>query len=423
MPTRPPDTARTGPLATIERRTGVTPTGVLVACFGLASWGIAQLVGSGAMFMLAFGSLLVLVVSWVSGARSKGIEAERDRLPTRLRIGQPVDAAVTLTARRRVGSVVVEERLAAALGQPVRIPLAAVPAGDAIVHAYSFAPRQRGVHEVGPLTVSWSDGFGLTRRTAELLPAASVIVHPRTEPVQDRVASRAWEDPPVRPPVSRPWPQGFEFYGTREYAPGDDPRRIMWRATARASDGTAGGGRLLVREAEQGITDQVQLVCDVLASAHSPGDPSDTFERCIEAVASLGVHHLDEGFTVRLEAGPVSIPRLRSRRDRIRLLDALAQTDRGPEPLEDTLRRLVRDSRRNVHYVLCAPSLSSDAAALVDLLTSRGASVLFVLVPWEDSDPRSAHRAASIGANVVELDQGVALDRAFHRIAGSGGRR
>lgn len=423
MAAAPSTAPRPGLLATIEQRTGVTPTGVLVAGFGAATWAVAQVAGSGAMFMLAFGSLVVLVVSWVSGSRSKAIEASRHQLPSRVRIGQPVEAGMSLTPTRRVGSVVVEEALPPALGLPVRLPLPGAAAGETVEHPYTFAPRHRGVHAVGPLTVSWSDGFGLTRRTAELLPATEVIVHPRTEPVQDRVLSRAWEDPPVRPPVSRPWPQGFEFYGTREYSPGDDPRRIMWRATARVSGGDDGTDRLLVRESEQGITDQVLLVCDTSLAAHSPGDPSETFERSIEAIASLGVRHLEDGFTISVETGTTNVPGLRSRRDTVRLLDALARTDRGDEPLAGVLRRLIRGSRRNLHYVICAPDLDDEAATLIDLLSSRGSSVLFVLVPWEDTDPRAAHRAAAVGASVVELDPGVALEKAFHRIAGVGAKR
>jgi len=47
--------------------------------------------------------------------------------------------------------------------------------------------------------------------------------------------------------VSKPWPSGLEFYAS-EYVPGDDLRGIVWRASART-------GKVMVREAEQGITD------------------------------------------------------------------------------------------------------------------------------------------------------------------------
>ena len=48
----------------------------------------------------------------------------------------------------------------------------------------------------------------------------------------------------------------------REYAPGDDLRRIVWRAQART-------GKLMVREAEQGITDHITIILDTDRGTHS----------------------------------------------------------------------------------------------------------------------------------------------------------
>ena len=59
----------------------------------------------------------------------------------------------------------------------------------------------------------------------------------------------------------------------RDYVPGDDPRRIVWRATARTLDPVSGTGRYLVRESEQGITDRVLLLIDTDRAQHSPGRP------------------------------------------------------------------------------------------------------------------------------------------------------
>src|SRR5205085_8274524 len=137
-------------------------------------------------------------------------------------------------------------------------------------HRYALQPILRGVYQVGPLYAEWTDPLGLARHEQLLLKADEVLVHPNTELIFDRPLTRMWEDPPIRPPVSKPWPQGFEFYGMRDYVPGDDPRRIVWTAMART-------GKYLVRESEQGITDRVTLVLDNERRAHSPGYPSETF--------------------------------------------------------------------------------------------------------------------------------------------------
>ena len=144
-----------------------------------------------------------------------------------------------------MSTIVVEERLPSALaaGRPVRLPVAVLAAGASVDHVYRLRAGRRGVFDVGPLVAEWSDPFGLTRHRVQLLEPASLIVHPSTEPVTDRVVSREWEDPPLRPPVSKPWPTGFEFYGMREYASGDDPRRIVWRGRGPARGAAVSGAR------------------------------------------------------------------------------------------------------------------------------------------------------------------------------------
>jgi uncharacterized protein (DUF58 family) len=70
----------------------------------------------------------------------------------------------------------------------------------------------------------------LTQRETVVAEPFELLVHPRVETVSDRPLTRQFEDPPIRPPVSKPFPSGLEFYGMREYVPGDDLRRIVWRA-------------------------------------------------------------------------------------------------------------------------------------------------------------------------------------------------
>jgi uncharacterized protein (DUF58 family) len=253
---------------------------------------------------------------------------------------------------------------------------------------------------------------------------ARLVVHPAIEPVGDRVVSREWEDPPIRPPVSKPWPTGFEFYGLRDYTSGDDPRRIVWRATARTADATGWPERYLVREAEQGITDRVNLFLDTDASSHSPGAVSETFEAGVAAVASLGVVHLRDGFSVNLDVntGRLAVG-FRGAERRIPLLDTLAAVAREPVPFERAVGRLLlMEPGRAAHNVVVTPHLDQRTAAVLRLLRERGKSLLLVHVLWDGTDFASVHRAGSLGCNVVEVRAGVPLDRQFRRVVG-GSRR
>ena len=409
-----------GLLAALERRLGLTPAGVAVAALVLPGFVLGRLLASRPVFLLVYGAVAVVALSRVLARRRLAVDAHRSSLPTRVRESSSVDVEISVTARRRLATVVLEEELPEAFGAPVRVPVPLLPAGQTVLHGYRFTARRRGVFTVGPLLAEWSDPFGLTRKRVQIAPAETVIVHPSVEGANDRVTSREWEDPPVRPPQSRPWPSGFEFYGLREYVIGDDPRRINWLATARTGGSSDGSGRYLVRESEQGITDRVRLVLDTDAAEHAPGDPSETFERAVQVVASLGVRHLTDGFSVAVEAGSGPLAKgLRGSRSRIPLLDALAAVQPERARLADVLDRLFLDPQRSTHNVVVTPHLDRETARRIKLLLARGTSVVLVLVLWEDTDPAMIHRAAALGCGVVELKPGASLAATFQHVVGA----
>jgi uncharacterized protein (DUF58 family) len=420
-----PSTTTAGPraaglLAVLERRLGLTPAGVAVAALVLPGLVLGRLLASRPLFLLVYGAVAVVGLSRVLARRRLSVDAHRSSLPTRVRESQSVDVEISVTARRRLATVVLEEALPEPFGAPVRVPVPLLPTGQTVLHGYRFTARRRGVYTVGPLLAEWSDPFGLTRKRVQIAPAETVIVHPSFEAVSDRVTSREWEDPPVRPPQSRPWPSGFEFYGLREYVIGDDPRRINWLATARTGGAFDGSGRYLVRESEQGITDRVRIVLDTDAAEHAPGDPSETFERAVQVVASLGVKHLADGFSVSLEGGSGPLAKgLRGSRSRIPLLDALASVQRDRAPLSQVLDRLFLDPQRSTHNVVVTPHLDRETARRIKLLLGRGTSVVLVLVQWEDTDPAMIHRAATLGCGVVELKPGASLGATFQHVVGA----
>jgi uncharacterized protein (DUF58 family) len=415
--------ARTSSVLTwIESAIGLTPSGLALVILAAGGWIAARLIGSFSLFLLVYGLMIVLGISWFLGRRKLAVEATRSDLPGRVREGQLVDVALSLAAKRRLSTIILEETLDPHLGTTVRVPVAQLPPGQQVDHAYGFTPRLRGVFKIGPLVASWSDPFGLTRRTQTLSESVEIIVHPSTEPVRDRVLSREWEDPPVRPPDSKPWPSGFEFYGMRDYVAGDDPRRIVWRATARYLDlDDPSSARYLVRESEQGITDRISLIFDTNDKTHSPGDPSETFETAVRVVASLGSRHIKDGFAVTVETNAGRIAdQLRGTSNGIRLLDALARVQRERVPFAQTMQRLMTMRRTDTHLVVVSPHIDAEIATRLSLLRRRGISILVVHVMWADTDPASVHRAASLGLNVVEVDARTPFEGVFRKAVGAG---
>lgn len=411
-----------GLLRVAEQRLLATSAGLGVIGVALVGLYLGQVLESRQMLVMIYGLLMLLGIAYAVSSRKPAVEATRTELPTRIRVGQTVRCEIALEARRRVSTLVLEETLAPELGHAVRVPVPVLPGGESIGHEYTFTAQRRGVYTVGPLMTEWSDPFGLTIRRQIVADAVEVIVHPMTEMVSDRVSSREWEDPPVRPPVSKPWPTGFEFYGMRDYVSGDDPRRIVWRATAKTFDpGTELPSRYFVRESEQGITDRVNVFLDTDVVSHSEGDPSETFETAVEAASSLGVQHLKDGFSVSLDVNSHRVfTELRGGPHRVEYLDEMARAQLEHERLATGLERLLTDPRRNAHNVVITPHLEPDTATRLRLLADRGAALVLVLVVGDTTDPATIHRAGGIGCSVVEVPIGAPLAAVFSQVMMAG---
>ena len=156
----------------------------------------------------------------------------------------------------------------------VQVPL---DPGTPVEAVYRIPTDRRGRHVVGPALVTVADPCGLVRRTWAAAGAGEVIVQPR---VHDVVPPRraGGGEPAERADGPRiPVVEALgEFLALRGYEPGDDPRRVHWRSTARV-------GELLVRVDEAPAPGRVVVLFDVRPAVYA----GDAFERAVEAVASI----------------------------------------------------------------------------------------------------------------------------------------
>ncbi len=371
----------------IARRSGLTRTGGLALVAAIVPWVVARVVAGTALYVFAYTTILLVLAAVLLAPRRLRLTAERTGLYPRAQEGDRLEVTVTITAARGLSSFQVEERLPERLGTSVRVPIARVRAGGEFRHSYGIHCARRGVYTVGPLVAIAQDPVGVAQRETVLAEPFELLVHPRVSRVSDRPLTRLFEDPPIRPPVSRPWHAGLEFLGLRDFRPGDDLRRVVWRAMART-------GRVMVREAEQGITDHITLILNTDRGVHSrEGDHSESFETAVRACASLGVRHLTDGYEIRCE------------------------TNRGPLP-----RRLLADPRRDAHTILITPRLSAEEQALLKLLTDRGVSMTVVAVIWQEEDADALGRAAVLGCQVAPVRIGEDLTAALAHDIGAGNR-
>ncbi|MEA3020125.1 MAG: hypothetical protein QOI47_1649, partial [Actinomycetota bacterium] len=401
-----------------QRRLGITALGAAAILAFVGMWILARIVAGTAMYLFAYGLLLLLGVSYLISPRNLKLEGVRDGLFPRVQEGDRLDVELKLTARRRITTFVLEEQVPERLGRRVRVPVTRLSSGGEVRHTYGLRASRRGVYQVGPLVAIAGDPLGLTQRETIVAEPFELLVHPRIELVSDRPLTRQFEDPPIRPPVSKPWPSGLEFYGMREYVRGDDLRRIVWRASART-------GKIMVREAEQGITDHVTIILDTDRGSHSQDGEglSESFEMGVRAAASLGVRHLREGYEVKVEANGGGLTRhLRGAKNQLLMLDSLARVDLDRAPLSGGIRRLLNNRQRDAHNILITPKLTSFEAAQLRLLLDTGVSILVVCLLWDEEDATTVGVAASLGCQVVAVKPGQDLSTALYNDIGAGNR-
>ena len=401
------------------RRSGITRTGLLALGAGAVLWVAARVIAGTAIYLFAYGSILFVGLGFVlARASAVRLTGTRSGLFPRGQEGDVMEVEVRLKAKRSASTLILEERVPERLGQSVRVPLARLPGGSEVSHHYTIRCGRRGVYSIGPLVTISSDPLGLAQRESVVAEPFELLVHPRIDVVADRPLTRQFEDPPIRPPVSKPWPSGLEFYGMREYVPGDDLRRIVWRATART-------GKVMVREAEQGITDHITIMLDTDRGSHSADAPgiSESFEMGIRAAASLGVRHLRDGYEIRCETngGPLTRP-LRGAGTQLTMLDALARLDLSREPLGAMIRRLISNPRRDAHNVLITPRLGAHEAAQLRILLNTGVSILVVALLWDEENAETMGVAASLGCQVVGVHPNQDLGTALYHQVGGGTR-
>jgi uncharacterized protein (DUF58 family) len=259
-------------------------------------WGAGVGFGPGALQQLGF-ALVALVAIAIVVVRLGGhdVEVTRSITPVRSRAGRPITLRLELHNRgpRPAPLVLLEDRLPTRLRASARFALYGVEADGSRRSEIVVRPPRRGRYEVGPLRISFVDPFGLARVSLESGSRMEFLVHPQIESlalprdVGDRssVTSSA-----LRQPTGA---RGEDFYTLREYAEGDDLRKIHWPSTAKLD-------AIMIRQEETPWHTRATVLLDDRAMAHAGTSDSSSFERAVEAAASIVDLYHHSGYGYRL---------------------------------------------------------------------------------------------------------------------------
>ncbi len=127
----------------------------------------------------------------------------------------------------------------------------------AVRAGYQLKLPQRGAYELGPVRLSTSFPLGLIRSSAILAHRREVIVWPRLgrlTPAWHQLLRRAQQGQQTSQP--RKGRLEGDYYGLREWRPGDSRRWIHWRTSARLN-------QLTVKQFEQRREETLSLAVDL----------------------------------------------------------------------------------------------------------------------------------------------------------------
>jgi uncharacterized protein (DUF58 family) len=282
----------------------------LLAALGLG----LTAVNSGANLLYLLESMLLALVV-VSGMLSETVLRQvrvSAVLPREIYAGRPaLFGARVANAKRRLPSYSIDLEVLNASGAGRRVKrtihLPRVAARSQRVVMWEDTLPRRGRHRLPGLRITTRFPFGLFVKAGRIQANAEVIVFPALAAVAAAIDVPGGGGHP-RPRRGR----GQELHNLREMRPGDDPRLVHWRVSART-------GVTITREMEAEATADVRLVLEGRGSS----DPAH-LEGALSRAASLAVHFLRRGASVELVGPGVSVGRGTGREHERRLLTALA---------------------------------------------------------------------------------------------------
>jgi uncharacterized protein (DUF58 family) len=300
--------------------------------------GVGAINSQNNLLFLLFGAALgaMLVSGLVSGSMMMRVGVRRDA-PAVAQVGRPLRVVYRVANTRArfpaMGVHVIElDADRRAIAQPLRAFVAAAKPRERTPAGAITTPLRRGPLSLNAVRLSTTFPFGIVRKSVDFARPASVLVRPGVTPLDrgalDRLTAvgRGMED------AAHKRGRGLEFFGLRDYTPGDPLRSIDWRASART-------GQLHTRQTVAPVARSVVLML------HLDTGPTDRgaehpVERAIALAASLAAALIDRQLRVGLVAPRhrISIPVGAGAAHLGSMLDALALVDASADDPERAVR-------------------------------------------------------------------------------------
>lgn len=366
----------------------------------------------GEYIALALPLVAYLLIGYLQSPEEIRLEATRRLSPERTSPNSDVEVTVTVTNRGASLEEVVLEDLVP-FGLTVRSGQSRHLLRLSKGHSYAFAytiSGPRGGYVFDALQAQIRDHLAVSSSTVRVEAKGRLFVLPPLTRIRN-IAIR-----PRRTRVyagsipARAGGTGTQFFGLRDYQPGDPPRVINWRASARHLDKFYSNEFQQERVADVGIVLDGRLRTNEFARGHS------LFEYSVQAAASLADALLNQGNRVGLLLYASflawTLPGY-GKIQRERILHALANAKTGESQIFADLEHMpTRLFPPESQIVLVSPLSEDDLMPLIQM-RAQGYEVLVVSpnpVKFELSY-LPANPAVELAGRVIRMERALLLQR------------
>jgi uncharacterized protein (DUF58 family) len=370
----------------------LTGTGYAVLAGCLAGYAAGVLLGYQVLIATAIGGLAMLAAAGAVVVIRPRVALTRTVRPDRVSVGEQTWGRLVVRNQARwpsPGFVAVDQ----VGGDRVELAVPVIAGGGTRTLRYPIPARRRGRLRLGPLTVERGDPLGLFRRAQRLAGDLTLWVHPVVHPARPLPVGTVPDFEGRRAELARGGT--VTFSSLREYEPGDDPRRIHWKTTART-------GVLMVREQVDTTEPTTTVVLDTRPAALTP----DRFEHAVEVAASVAQAAIYAGRPARVLVPGEDAAALAAE-GAVSLLDRLAAAEQHAHDPERLLFAIERAPAGGALVVITGAREPSLVAKLGEQRRRFSPVVVITLLDLKDAPmpvrrrPGMAVLAAPTGADAV----------------------
>ncbi len=296
----------------------ITKVGLWYILFTLIVAIAATNTGNNALYLVWSAMLAVLVVSGVVSRQNVRRLAVSLEPPTEVFANRPFGLRLQVSNLGRLWPRWFLLVSVLRTGQPWLVPFLpcrGVGRGDLEVSI----PR-RGLHRLKAAHVASLFPFGLFRKGSRYAVDLELIVFPELFAAASGAAPEQGELG-HRPHRRRGW--GHDLHALRAFRPGDDPRGIHWKQTAKTGD-------LVFTEREAEENRRLAILFDNGVGELADAARAERFERLVSEAATTALDYLGRGFEVELVTRGESCAFGNGPRHRRALLEVLALVEARP---------------------------------------------------------------------------------------------